>query len=206
MKIEKMSLGPLGTNCYIVIKEEEALIVDPGGDAQVLIDWLEKKKLKPLAILLTHAHFDHIGAVDEVRNTFQIPVYVHKEESDWLSNPNLNGSALFRMDLITARPADEFFTSGQMEISNFSLEVIETPGHSPGGVSFVFPEDKGVISGDSLFQKGIGRTDLPGGDFDLLMNTIKYKLFTLPDNYTVYPGHGPVTQIGEEKADNDFIK
>ncbi|SDN07726.1 MBL fold metallo-hydrolase [Sediminibacillus halophilus] len=205
MKIEKMPLGPLGTNCYLVIKDKVAMIVDPGGDADKLYTYLEEANINPIAILLTHAHFDHIGAVEDVRNRYQIPVLVHKAEADWLSNPNLNGSALFRMEPISAGPADKYIQSGEMDIGPFSFHIRETPGHSPGGVAFVFPEEKSVISGDSLFQRGIGRTDLPGGDFEVLVETIKSKLFSLPDDYTVYPGHGPETVIGDEKAHNQFV-
>ncbi|WP_053219212.1 MBL fold metallo-hydrolase [Virgibacillus senegalensis] len=205
MKIEKMPLGPLGTNCYLIIKEREALVIDPGGDGDILINRLKESGVKPIAVLLTHAHFDHIGAVDEIRKTYQVPVYLHKAEADWLSNPNLNGSALFRLEPISADPADEYVDGGEMKIGHFSFEVLETPGHSPGGVAYLFSKEKWVISGDSLFQRGIGRTDLPGGDFDVLLHTIKHTLFSLPDDYIVYPGHGPETRIGEEKVHNQFV-
>ncbi len=205
MKIEKIPLGPLGTNCYLVMKGQEAMIIDPGGDADKLNAYLKEADLKPIAILLTHAHFDHIGAVEELRDMYQIPVYVHKAESDWLSNPNLNGSALFRMEPISAAPADSFISSGEMSVGSFVFNILETPGHSPGGVAFVFSEEKWVVSGDSLFQRGIGRTDLPGGDFEVLVETIKSKLFSLPDDYTVYPGHGSETSIGDEKLHNQFV-
>ncbi|WP_077621511.1 MBL fold metallo-hydrolase [Sediminibacillus massiliensis] len=206
MHIEKLSLGPLGTNCYILYQQEKALIIDPGGDPEELVSWIEDKHLKPLAVLLTHAHFDHIGAVDVVRDRFNISVYVHEEEADWLPNPNLNGSSLFQSEPISARRADEFIGKGNKQIGGFEFEVRETPGHSPGGVSFVFHHDSFVISGDTLFQAGIGRTDLPGGDYDILLNSIKTELYTLADDYKVYPGHGGPTSIGIEKKSNPFIK
>ncbi|GGC91655.1 hydroxyacylglutathione hydrolase [Thalassobacillus devorans] len=206
MEIVQMPLGPLGTNCYIVSNDEkDCLIVDPGGDSRQLIDYLTKRHLKPVAIVLTHAHFDHIGAVDEVRDQFNIPVYVHKEEADWLSDPQLNGSAFFQMGSVAARRAERMIETGEREIDSFKFEVRHTPGHSPGSVSLVFEEEGFVIAGDALFQRGIGRTDLPGGDMNTLLNSIKNQLFTLPEGLKVYPGHGPATTIGEEKRENPFV-
>lgn len=205
MKIVQLPLGPLGTNCYVLSEQEESLVIDPGGDSDQLIGYLTENKLKPSAILLTHAHFDHIGAVDDVRDHFDIPVYVHKEEEDWLSDPNQNGSAFFQMGRIAARKAEHHFNIGEMSIGSFQLEVRHTPGHSPGSVSLVFREEDFVIAGDALFQRGIGRTDLPGGDMDTLVSSIRKELYTLPDSTRVYPGHGPTTTIREEKRENPFV-
>lgn len=205
MKIHGMSLGQLGTNCYVIYKERQAIIIDPGGDSDILKEWLQKKELAPTAILLTHAHFDHIGAVESIREYYRIPVYLHEAEEDWMGEPELNGSALFPVGNISCQPADHLITSGKMQIADFSFEVVHTPGHSPGGVSFIFSEDKIVISGDCLFQNGIGRTDLPGGNSEQLIRSIKDKLLTLDGQFTVYPGHGPITTIEEERMNNPFI-
>ncbi|WP_067836910.1 MBL fold metallo-hydrolase [Amphibacillus sediminis] len=205
LNIETLSLGPLGTNAYIVSQNSHALVFDPGAEADRLISMINNKRLDPQAILLTHAHFDHIGAADHLRKHFQIPLYVHKAEADWLTNPVLNGSALFQHTEIIASEADQFLEPGKLQIGTFSFDVLHTPGHSPGGVSFVFNDDDLVISGDCLFRGGIGRTDLTGGDQNVLLASIYNQLFSLPDHFQVYSGHGPKTTIGYEKQNNPFL-
>ncbi|MFC0522622.1 MBL fold metallo-hydrolase [Pontibacillus salicampi] len=207
MEIEQLPLGPLGTNCYLLVEGDRTLIVDPGGDAEKLIRMVERRKLTPAAILLTHAHFDHIGAVDEVRERYNIDVYVHELEKDWLMDANQNGSSFFPMATppVTARPADYFLTEGTQTIDKFSFEVRHTPGHSPGSITFLFQEDHIAIVGDTLFQGGIGRTDLPGGDMNTLMDSIEQKILTLPGTFTVCPGHGSTTTVDEEKQSNPFL-
>lgn len=205
MKIKQMSLGELGTNCYILYKDYNALIIDPGGEADKVMTWLDAESLVPQAILLTHAHFDHIGAVDTLRSHYDIDVYLHKEESEWLEDPDLNRSTGFmRKEIRTSKP-DHLLKEGPMELLNFEFEVIHTPGHSPGSVSFIFNDDRFIVSGDVLFQRGIGRTDLPGGDLKELVSSIRNKLYILENAFIVYPGHGPATQIGKEKQLNPFV-
>ncbi|MFC3039060.1 MBL fold metallo-hydrolase [Virgibacillus xinjiangensis] len=205
MEIHAMQLGPLGTNCYILQEGKEALVIDPGGDAHRVIEFMEHQQLKPAAILLTHAHFDHIGAVGELRKHYQIDVYLHEKEADWLEDPKLNGSLLFTDNEVATSVAEHTIKPGRMNIGSFSFEVLHTPGHSPGSVSFVFREQDRVFSGDVLFQRGIGRTDLPGGDFQELEKSIREKLYQLAEECTIYPGHGPTTAIGEEKRENPFV-
>ncbi|WP_269412198.1 MBL fold metallo-hydrolase [Lentibacillus daqui] len=206
MKLKKMSLGPLGTNCYLIFDKERGLIIDPGGDADQVIAFLKKEGIKPVAILLTHAHFDHIGAVDELRNHYGIDVYLHDMEADWLENPQLNGSSSFIGQEIKTKGAEQSLKPGELMISGFRFQVLHTPGHSPGSVSFVFYDEKIVFGGDALFQQGIGRTDLPGGNYQQLINSIQERLYSLDDTFTVYPGHGPKTTIGEEKRLNPFVQ
>lgn len=206
MELRSFSLGPLGTNCYIVYYDKKALIIDPGAEGERLIDWLSKEELEPLAILLTHAHFDHIGAVDHLRNFYHIPVYMHEAEQEWLENPALNGSELFIGNGISTTRPDYLLDQGAFSIGEFEFEVVYTPGHSPGSISFLFTEENVIISGDVLFNQGIGRTDLHGGDYNLLQDTIKNKLYQLPNELIVYPGHGPQTTIGEEKLHNPFVR
>ncbi|MBU5265274.1 MBL fold metallo-hydrolase [Virgibacillus proomii] len=205
MNIETMSLGPLGTNCYVVHGTKEALIFDPGGEADKVKEFLTKHELTPIAILLTHAHFDHIGAVDELRKAYQIDVYLHEAEASWLEDPQKNGSLLFMQQQVQTEQPDRLLVPKKMTIGEFSIEVIHTPGHSPGSVSFIFHDDKFVISGDVLFYQGIGRTDLPGGNYAQLEKSVTTSLYTLDDNYTVFPGHGPKTNIGFEKINNPFF-
>lgn len=205
MQIQSMSLGPLGTNCYIVHDRENALIIDPGGDSKLVIDFLRNENLTPTAILLTHAHFDHIGAVDKLRSYFNIDVHLHAEEADWLEEPRLNGSFRFVGKEISTKQPDQLLTQGMMHVPSFEFEVIHTPGHSPGSVSFIFHKEQVVFSGDVLFQQGIGRTDLTGGSLEQLEASIRNNLYTLDDAYTVYPGHGSKTTIGAEKRNNPFV-
>ncbi|WP_240378106.1 MBL fold metallo-hydrolase [Bacillus piscicola] len=208
MKWEQLPLGPLQTNCYVLYNDaKEAVIFDPGGDAHQLIEWLDSRSLKPAAILLTHAHFDHIGAVDEIREAYKIDVYLHESEKDWLETPEKNGSARFLGDpSITARQADyQIKEEGQLTIGSFSFSTLHTPGHSPGSVSFYHPESETVFSGDVLFSGSIGRTDLPGGDHQELLQSIHNKLLDLPETVTAACGHGPVTTIGAEMDSNPFL-
>ncbi|MFP7493641.1 MBL fold metallo-hydrolase [Terribacillus saccharophilus] len=205
LKIHTLGLGPMGTNCYIVESKNDCLIIDPGGDSVKLIEWIKQKEVRPQAILLTHAHFDHIGAVDDARDIYHIPVYLHEEEADWLGDPGKNGSKMFPVKQLTVREADGNLKTGEMTIGRFAFEIRHTPGHSPGSVTFVFHEEKSAIVGDALFQRGIGRTDLFRGDLPTLMQSISNELLSLPEYYEVYPGHGPKTTIGEEKANNPFL-
>ncbi|HLS36178.1 MAG TPA: MBL fold metallo-hydrolase [Bacillota bacterium] len=205
MKVIKLSLGPLGTNCYIVQLDNHALIFDPGGEAEKIISYLDENQIKPLAILLTHAHFDHIGAVDELRNKYEIDVHGHEKEADWLEDPNLNRSNNFiGQEIVTNKP-EVFLGEGDFNIDRFNFEVIHTPGHSPGSISFIFHEKQFIISGDVLFLQGIGRTDLPGGNFEVIKESIQQKLYKLPDNYVILPGHGEQTSIGYEKKNNLYV-
>jgi glyoxylase-like metal-dependent hydrolase (beta-lactamase superfamily II) len=207
MNIVQLPLGPLETNCYVLANDlKEVLIFDPGEEAFEIFDVIEENQYKPLAILLTHAHFDHIGALDEVRDKYNIPVYLHENEKDFLADSTKNGSKLFLRREVFAREADHLISKeGKMEIGNFTLSVFETPGHSPGSVSYYVKDAKSVFSGDALFCQGIGRTDLPGGDHDTLIKSIKSKLFSLPENTRVYSGHGPETSIQYEKKHNPFL-
>lgn len=205
MRFKSMSLGPLGTNCYIVDDAYNAIVIDPSGEPEKVITYLHDEDLSPKAILLTHAHFDHIGGVDEVRKYFNIDVYIHHEEAKWLEDPKLNGSSLFMGHEITTRNAEHYFTPGIFQFGPISFEIIHTPGHSPGSVSFVFHEEGQVVSGDVLFNRGIGRTDLPGGNIEQLELSIRNSLYKLPDSFIINPGHGSRTSIGDEKQHNPFF-
>lgn len=206
MTWRRLTLGPLGTNCYVYTIEEQALIIDPGGNSAVIMEEMDKLSVTPVAVLLTHAHFDHIGAVEEIRSHYSIPVYLHKDEWEWMKNPSLNGSSLFPVGEISGELPDHEIKEGPFHIGKFRFEVRYTPGHSPGSVSFVDHASRTVIAGDVLFNGGIGRTDLPGGDMDQLLSSIETKLYTLGDDYEVLPGHGPVTTIAKEMTDNPFIR
>ncbi|HET7657331.1 MAG TPA: MBL fold metallo-hydrolase [Bacillales bacterium] len=208
MKWTQYPLGLVQANAYVVENEEngEAVVIDPGGEGEKLISFIENRSLKPLAILLTHAHFDHIGAVDELRERWDIPVYLHHEEKDWLGDPEKNASASLPGNKVVIKPADEIIErEGSLKIGSFTFEIFETPGHSPGSVSFYNKENRIVFSGDALFAGSIGRTDLYRGDQMQLLESIDKKLLVLPDDITVASGHGPETTIGMEKQSNPFL-
>lgn len=208
MKWKQMPLGAFQTNCYIVWNESgETLVIDPGAEPEKIANYIIENRLKPLAILLTHAHLDHIGAVDVLREQWEIPVYVHELENDWLMDPEKNGSAHFPgFEEIRLKPADHLVNAeGSLSIGEFAFCMIETPGHSPGSISFYFPNHSVVFSGDALFFGSIGRTDLLGGDLGTLLSSIETKLLTLPDETAVCPGHGLETTVGHEKETNPFL-
>jgi hydroxyacylglutathione hydrolase len=208
MMWKRMPLGPLQTNCYIIWNEKkEALIIDPGGEGNLLKQWLNSESIQPIAILLTHAHFDHIGAVDDVREYYEIPVYLHKKEATWLGDPRKNGSAKYPIvPDMKLKQADVLLKNDQeMKVGSFTFSMFETPGHSPGSVSFYFKNISVVFSGDALFAGSVGRTDLLGGNHETLLTSIHDKLLKLPEETEVASGHGEITTIGMEMDSNPFL-
>ena len=206
LKIERIKTGVIQENCYLIYNNEHLLIIDPGNDADSISDLIQKIGKKVSAILLTHTHYDHIGAVESLRKKYQVPVYVSPLEQEWLSDPQLNLSGLVRHDDIPdviVRPAEVELTYSDYEIGGIPFSVMPTPGHSIGSVSFLF--DDFVISGDVLFKGSVGRTDLPTGNTEQLLHSVTTYLFTLPDELPAYPGHGDATTIGHEKKTNPFF-
>ncbi|MCR2820388.1 MBL fold metallo-hydrolase [Lederbergia panacisoli] len=206
MKWLQIPLGPMQTNCYLLYNQgKDCIIFDPGEQGLDLNKFLKNEGFSPLAIVMTHAHFDHIGAVDLVRDEWEIPVYIHTLESEWLKSPELNGSARYGAN-IAARTADYLLSQEEpLKIGTFKLHVLHTPGHSPGSISYYSKEANALFGGDTLFDGSIGRTDLPGGNHEQLLSSIKTKLFTLPESTEVLPGHGPATTIKKEKESNPFL-
>ena len=206
MHIEQIKTGMIEENCYLVYNDEALLIIDPGEDAAKIKTQIEKTQQQPVAILLTHTHYDHIGAVEELRQFYQIPVYVGPLEQSWLGDPILNLSGLGRhgdIANIIVSPAEYEFEMKPYRLGNMTFRVVPTPGHSIGSVSFIF--DDFVVSGDALFKGSIGRTDLYTGNLEQLLHSIQTQLFVLPDEFAVYPGHGDATTIEHEKRTNPFF-
>ncbi|MBC2117587.1 MBL fold metallo-hydrolase [Listeria booriae] len=206
VKISGLATGLLQENCYVIYNEKHCLIVDPGSDAENIIAQVEETGTKPVAILLTHCHYDHIGALEEIRAHYQVPVYVSPLEQEWLGNPELNGSvgmSQYSNKEIICVPAENEFEIRDYNIEGIMFRVVPTPGHSIGSVSFIF--DDFVVVGDALFKGSIGRSDLYTGDFDTLIESITTQLLVLPDDMPVYAGHGDATTIGHEKATNPYL-
>lgn len=201
MQISSLALGLVKTNTYFIENEKSVILVDPASDYDLI-----KKKLnqinKPLkAILLTHAHFDHIGALDDVVAKYQVPVYMHRLEFDFLTDTYKNGSEKFKqygLEPITSNVSPNQLNEGSVEIEGFQFNVLHTPGHSPGSLSFVF--DEFAVVGDTLFKQGIGRTDLYKGDYETLVASILDKIFELDEDLPLFPGHGPYTTIKDEQV------
>jgi hydroxyacylglutathione hydrolase len=210
MKIDCLILGLYETNCYILRRDEqvkECLIIDPGLDCEPLVDFLQKHQLNPTTVILTHGHIDHMAGVSALRDNFpDIKIYIHQLDAGMLKEPLSNLSAMTGAAFITA-PANFTLQDGDVvEQAGIKLQVLHTPGHTPGGISLYSKEQGIVFSGDALFADSVGRTDFPGGSITQLIQGIKEKLLTLPDETKVYPGHGPETTIAREKAHNQYLR
>ncbi len=205
-KVEGYQVGQIMTNCYLVSNEEtkELVIIDPGDQADLLARKIDESGAKPMAILLTHGHFDHVLAVNELAEQYQIPVYAHENEKKQLHStaveffPHLGRSGEIRVD---------HFISGEplLKLAGFEIKVLMTPGHTQGGVCYYFEKEGLLFSGDTLFFGSIGRTDFPGGSYKDLIQSVETKLFPLPEDVVVYPGHNNATSIGFEKQNNPFF-
>ena len=205
MILKNLVVGPLSTNCYIIGSEpsKEGMIIDPGDEAEVILETVKDLGLEIKSIVLTHAHIDHIGALKEVKEATGAEVAIHTDDAQALQENSV--STLLGLSYPTPLPADRLLKDGDsMDIGDLHFGVLHTPGHSPGCICLL---GEGIVfSGDTMFNYSVGRTDLPGGNYSQLMNSINAKLMTLPDNTAVYPGHGPDTTIGAERSGNPFLQ
>ena len=207
MKIGNFVLGPVGTNCYIAGNEEtkEYCIVDPAACPPEFISYIKSAGFTVKAILLTHGHFDHIMGLDGMLKEFPVPVYAHEAEKKLLENAQLNASASMYGQGYTFSNAEYVSDGQELEIAGEKIRAIYTPGHTIGGCCYYIPEETVLFSGDTLFRTSIGRTDLPTGSMGQLVRSVKEKLFVLPEETRVYPGHMDETSIGYEKKYNPFL-
>ncbi len=207
IKIKSFIVGPIDVNCYIVSDDtNEGVIVDAGGGAKEILDYVAKEHINVKALLNTHGHGDHIGANDEIRDALNVPLYIHALDNPMLTDPRKNLSAYMGF-MAVARPAENLVGEGdKITFGHTTLNVLHTPGHSPGGVCYVDEADGLAFVGDTLFQGSIGRTDFPGGSEVTLVRGIKDKLMKLDDDVRVLTGHGPMTTIGYERRFNMFLQ
>lgn len=206
LKVEPLIVGPLFSNCYIVWDEDtkQGVVIDPGDDAGDIMDTIKRLGIKIEYILATHGHFDHVGAVAPLRKELNVDFLAHEDDFFFIEDGE-NAARRWGIDIEQPPKPDRFIKDGdKIKVGKFELEVLYTPGHSPGGVCFLY--DKMVFGGDTLFQGSIGRTDFRKGSFEDLSKSIKNRLYILPDDTIVYTGHGPVTTIGDEKRYNAFVR
>ena len=205
MIIKELVVGPLMANCFICgcSKTKEAVVIDPGGDANTILLSLADSKLKVKYIINTHGHFDHVSANGKMKDATGADILIHPLDAPMLEKLSSN-AAFFGVSVENSPPCDQTLEEGDtVSFGDITLKVIHTPGHTPGGISLY---TNGVVFvGDTLFAGSIGRTDFPGGDFNTLISSIKTKLFNMEDNMRVFSGHGPETSIGIEKRHNPFV-
>lgn len=206
MKIQQYVVSVCATNCYFAINDDtkEVLIIDPGASAKQLAEKVKEYGLTPVGILLTHGHFDHAAAAAELSQLLDVKIYAHETEKDTLETPGLNLSGWEGKS--ETYHADVYVKDEQeLDLAGFKVRVLFTPGHTIGGCCFYFAEQGVVFSGDTLFEGSIGRTDFPKGSASQLIRAIHEKLMIMPDETTVYPGHGDMTSIGMERVNNPFL-
>ena len=207
INVKTIQVGPLEVNCYILWDSEtqEAVIIDPGGDAPLIKKEVDSLGLKVKYIVNTHGHFDHVGADGELRKHYSVPLAIHKADVTLLKNASAQAE-LFGIKAEPQPSPDTFLTNNAtLEAGSISLKVLHTPGHTKGGVCFYSEEEGFLFSGDTLFAGSVGRTDLEGGSGEELMNSIKTRLLCLDNKVRVYPGHGSATTIGDEREHNPFL-
>ena len=206
LQVEPLIVGPLFSNCYIVWDDDnkQGVIIDPGDDPDIILEKVKELNISIKYILATHGHFDHVGAVAPLKRELNVDFLAHEGDLFFIEDGEKSARS-WGIKIEQPPKPDRFINDGErIKVGGFELEVLHTPGHSPGGVSFLF--DRMIFSGDTLFQGSIGRTDFRKGSFEVLAKSIKTRLYNLPDDTIVYTGHGPVTTIGDEKRYNAFIK
>ncbi len=208
MEIITIEAGPFATNCYLIAGESnpECLLIDaPPDSKEQIIEIIQEKKLFIVGIVLTHSHWDHTMDAGELRKFTNAPIYVHKDDEYRLLNPGENSLIFPPYELEILQPDQYLVNKDKLIFNSSELEVRHTPGHTEGSVCLICHTDKIIFSGDTLFYRSVGRTDFPGGSWETLLESLDNQLMTLEDSYKVYPGHGIITTIGDERKYNTFI-
>lgn len=207
LNVYPLVLGPVQTTCYVVSSQGRAVIVDPAANATKIIQYLGTKKLIPEAILLTHGHFDHIGAVNELAAKYSLPIYAHKSEKEYFDQPEVNLSTMTYQPFVLSEDLDYHWLADGAKLTclDTQVKIFHVPGHTSGSLCYYFVKDRMVFTGDTLFKQSIGRTDFIYGNHQQLVTGIRQKLLTLPDDTLVYPGHGDCTTVADEKRNNPFL-
>jgi glyoxylase-like metal-dependent hydrolase (beta-lactamase superfamily II) len=206
MKIETIVVGPLQVNCYLLICEEtgKAAVIDPGADAELIMQSVQRAGCDVVMIINTHGHFDHIGANKKIKDATGAELLIHADDVKMLEQAAVHAS-VYGLSFEESPMPDRLISEGApLSVGNLDIQILHVPGHSPGSVCLHVGNN--LIVGDVLFAESIGRTDLPGGDHDLLIRGIREKVLVLADETVVYPGHGPETSIGHEKSSNPFVR
>jgi len=202
-EIRIFQLGVLQTNCYLIVHQNEAVVIDPGGDPREVISFLSQNNLKLTHILNTHLHFDHIQGNAALARATGAPILANKED-EFLLQTELGAGGF--MDFPETEPFDFVdLSESEQNFLGFACQVLATPGHTPGSLSFYFPELEAVFVGDLIFFRSVGRTDFPGGSLEILKKSALEKIFTLPDDTIIYPGHGEETRVMDERLHNPFF-
>jgi len=206
MILEQLEVGPIMANCYIVGCPDtlQAAVIDPGGDADRILNNLKARSLTVKYLINTHGHFDHVGGNKQMKLATSAPILIHEGDMHMLSSLT-SAAASFGLSAENSPAPDQIVSDGdRLQVGNLAMKVIHLPGHSPGGIAIL--TGGSVFVGDTLFAGSIGRTDLPGGNYEQLIENVRKKLFVLPDDTRVYCGHGPATTIGREKRFNPFFR
>ena len=205
MILERFTVGPFAENCYLIGKAPRIAIVDPGGESERIAETIDRNGWKPEAILLTHGHIDHVAHCCHLAERYALPVYMHRADLFLLQSAQFPEFAM----MLGARPCPEptgYLDEGvRVEVAGLRLRVLHTPGHTPGSVCLIDDESGEALVGDTVFYRGVGRTDLPGGDFAKLADSVRERLFAVEGDFRLWPGHGPETRLEEERQENPFF-
>jgi Zn-dependent hydrolases, including glyoxylases len=204
MIVKKYSLGSLQANCYFLIEENDLILIDPGDDASFILEEIQRQRLNLKAIFATHGHFDHIGAVGEIQQSFNVPFYINEKDLFLVKRLNETAKYFLGYNPYFLSPKNiKKLNNKTFHVSRFTFDIIFTPGHTPGSVCFYFEDEKIIFTGDTLFKDGIGRYDFSYSDKKKLFESLK-KILSLPDETIIYPGHGEETTVGIEKINQPF--